>query len=894
MLPRRRISLDGLWSFCPSAQLDLVQESLIAVPSPWQADARFREHTGTAWYQRQFDLPASWLMPGRVTILGFGAVDYFAEVWVNGFWMGRHEGGYLPFEFDVSAAIHEGTNTIRVRVEDPPEIFAEIPHGKQSWYGMLSGIWQSVWLENRPAQHIQHVKIRTVDEEVRVDVRLSSALQGVLEAEIFAPDGRSVAQAQAQTEHFSMRVESPQCWSPEMPNLYTLQVCCGDDVLCETFGFRHIEARNGQILLNGQPFYLRAALDQDYYPELICTPPSQEYIEAQFRQAKALGLNSLRIHIKVADPRYYAAADKIGLLIWTELPNHILLSERSSQRARQTLAGIVERDGNHPSIAIWTIINEAWGVDVSNPEHRAWMAEMYDFVKELDPTRLVSGNSACWGNFNVVSDLDEYHMYFAMPDHHIQWRDWVAEFAKRPWWSYACDYDNAAAWREYQRAPWLAAPRLPAPEVRRRGDEPLLVSEFGNWGLPNVDALLAGYGGEPWWFETGLDWGDGVVYPHGVQARFRQYGLDRVFASLQELAAVSQELQFAAMKYEIEQIRRHNSIQGYVITELTDVHWECNGLLDMLRAPKIYFERFAAVNADDMLIPVWERLAIGCGETCTMPVLFSHYSQREVTGAVLEWQLRCEQLLVDGQVLPAQSLVRYAVNALGEVVFKAPEVSQPTRAKLSLRLMRDNQTIASTEQELLFVPGVHLTLKTGPVYAPDLADVVEAMGLPLTARLSEARLAVVTTLDDACREFILQGGKVLFLAEREDALQAVLPGVQIVPRAGSPWQGDWVSSLGWHRLTDIPTRSVVDFAFAGLTPEHVIRGFAAYEFAQQVYAGLLVGWLHKPTATIARKRLGRGQVLISTFRLQQHLQTNPLATWIFKELLDLIQESEER
>lgn len=893
MSPRARVSLDGRWLFCAAAEFDPAQALLMTVPAPWQADARFRTYNGTAWYQHQFDIPAAWLMPGRVTILGFGAVDYFAEVWVNGFLVGQHEGGYLPFELDISTAIRTGANTIRVRVDDPPEIFAEIPHGKQSWYGMLSGIWQSVWVENRAADHLRYVKIRTCGEEVRVDVQWSDGLQGRLEAEIFAPDGRSVAQAQAQTASFSMRVESPQCWSPDAPNLYTLQVGHGDDVLRETFGFRHIEAHNGQILLNGQPFYLRAALDQDYYPELICTPPSQEYIEAQFRQAKALGMNSLRIHIKVADPRYYAAADKIGLLIWTELPNHILLSEESRRRARETLAGMVERDGNHPSIAIWTIINEAWGVDMSNPDHRAWLAEMYDFLKALDPTRLVSGNSACWGNFNVVSDLDEYHMYFAMPDHHSQWRDWVAAFAQRPWWSYACAYDSAAAWGEYQRAPWLAAPRPPALEVRRRGDEPLLVSEFGNWGLPNVDALLTGYGGEPWWFETGLEWGEGVVYPHGIQARFGQYGLDRVFGSLQQLTAASQELQFAGMKYEIEQMRQHSSIQGYVITELTDVHWECNGLLDMLRNPKIYFERFAAINADDVLIPVWERLAIGCGETCRMPVLFSHYSPRDMTGAVLEWQLRYEQRFMAGQVLPEQPLARYAVHGLGVVAFEAPRVSQPTRAQLILRLGRGSETLASTEQELILVPDFHLTLNAGPVYAPDLAQVADGMGIPLAAGLSQARLAIVTALDDACREFILEGGKVLFLAENENALQTVIHGLQIIPRAGSPWQGDWASSLGWHRLTSIPTRSVVDFAFAGLTPEQVIRGLSAHEFAQHVYAGLLVGWLHKPVATIARKRLGRGEVLISTFRLHQHLQTNPLAGWIFKELLDLIQKSEK-
>jgi len=195
------------------------------------------------------------------------------------------------------------------------------------------------------------------------------------------------------------------------------------DEVTETFGFRTIETRNGQILLNGSPFYLRAALDQDYYPELISTPPSQKYIEDEFRKAKEMGLNCLRVHIKVADPRYYAAADKVGLLIWTELPNHITLTDDAKRRAKETLAGMLERDWNHPSICIWTIINESWGVDLTDPSQRAWLAETYEWLKMLDPTRLVVGNSACSGNFHVATDIADFHNYYAMPDHHHRWRE---------------------------------------------------------------------------------------------------------------------------------------------------------------------------------------------------------------------------------------------------------------------------------------------------------------------------------------------------------------------------------------------------------------------------------------------------------------------------------------
>jgi hypothetical protein len=899
MPPRPRLSLDGQWYFSTTEILNTEDCTLITVPSPWQADPRFRNHVGTAWYQREFDLPAQWLAQNRVVILGFGAVDYFAEVWLNGVKVGEHEGGYLPFELDVTSAARPGANSVTVRVDDPLEIFAEIPHGKQSWYGMLSGIWGSVWVEARAQSHIQRVKISTEQEQVSVSLIMRGELAGGLKAEVIAPDGGTVARAESDAPHFSLRVERPLVWSPDEPHLYTLKVSTRDDEVSETFGFRTIETRDGKIYLNGRPFYLRGALDQDYYPDLICTPPSQEYIEDGFRKAKEMGLNCLRVHIKVADPRYYAAADKVGLLIWTELPNHILLTDESKRRARETLAGMVERDWNHPSIGIWTIINESWGIDLTDASQRAWLAETYDWLKSLDPTRLVVGNSACWGNFHVATDIADFHIYYAMPDHYHEWREWTEKYAQRPWWLFAHAYTAHAAWREFLRDPWHVGEKPVAPEVKQKGNEPLIVSEFGNWGLPDVAKLYEGnQGAAPWWFDTGLEWGDGVVYPHGVERRFREYHLDRVFSSLSVLSGASQRLQFEALKYEVEQMRLYENIQGYVITEFTDVHWECNGLLDMCRNPKIHYARLKGLNADDILIPRWERLSFSTGETCEIKVSFSHYSGLEVREALLEWAVNGEQLLTIRDQLPVGECPAFSVKELGVIAFEIPHVIQPTCARLELRLVSGENLIASTELEFyIFPPELPSPLGRGAggegqvrVYSPEFRTLLERLGYSVVEEMSQAGLAVVSTLDDACREFLLHGGKVLFLAEADDALQTHIPGIQLEPRQGSPWQGDWTSSFGWLRFEKLPTGKVVNFAFADLTPEHVIHGYAPRDFALDVYAGLFVGWLHRPIPTIARKRVGRGALLISTFRLADHLETNPLAGYLFAELMKLIEE----
>ena len=158
-------------------------------------------------------------------------------------------------------------------------------------------------------------------------------------------------------------------------------------------------------------------------------------------------------------------------------------------------------------------------------------------------------------------------------------------------------------------------------------------------------------------------------------------------------------------------------------------------------------------------------------------------------------------------------------------------------------------------------------------------------------KLSHTDIAIVTTLDDTFREFLLRGGRVLFLAEANDALQTHIPGLDIEPRRGTPWQGDWASSFGWHRFENLPTDHIVNFAFADLTPDHVILGFPPREFALDVYAGLFVGWVHKPVPTIARRRVGRGELLVSTFRLSKNLGTNPLARYLLAELLMLIRNA---
>lgn len=932
-MQRQRMSLDGPWEFVLDPAGQLTNTTLghagaprsIGVPGPWQAQFDdLRDYTGVAWYRRTFTVgmddsggePHLW-------ILHFGAVDYFATVWLNGHLLGEHQGGYLPFELDASPAIHLAeANELVVRVVDPsndttrfPDYpFSEIPHGKQSWYGPIGGIWQSVYLEARAATHIARLQVTPdvpgAQAQVALSLNMPAAHDLYVNVTLTNPRGQTSAHTAnllAGSGYLTLSVPVPDAllWDIAQPNLYRLTAALSEpaagvpalDTLSTTFGMRSIATSpSGQILLNGRAIYLRGALDQDYYPELIYTPFSDAALDAQFAKARHMGLNCLRTHIKITDPRYYAAADRAGMLIWTELPNWQNLTAAAKRRARSTLQGMIERDWNHPSIVIWTIINENWGTDLGvNADHRAWLAETYDLVKSLDPQRLVVENSACYGNFHVVTDIEDFHNYYAMPDHYRQWRDWVADFAARPDWAYAHSYADSDTWRALRGDFWQRGPRTHTSEVRRTGTEPLVVSEFGNWGLPDLEQLRAGYGGrDPWWFETGLEWGDGAVYPHGIEQRFARFHLDTVFPTLGDLTRASQRAELVALKYEIEQMRLHSSIVGYVITEFTDVHWECNGLLDMHRNPKAFYNDLGTLNADDVLVPEMARAVVWAGTQCSVNVTLSHFSTADLHGSWVEWWLE-DAPGICGRIAPVVCDTG-AAQLVGTVVFVAPALTASARLRLELRLYdARSQQLASNYQEIYVLARAAATpaqaIGGAPlrIYAPELAATLADLGYAVAETLEAADVALATTITDRLRAYVETGGRVLWLAEQAGAQQAYLQRLGIVARAGRSWQGDWASSFSWLRqdrmFTTLPKVGGLDFAFADLTPDQVLVGCDPADFAADVHAGLFVGWLQHTVALIAERHYGAGRLLASAFRLSAHLPIHPLAQAMVHEML---------
>jgi hypothetical protein len=189
------------------------------------------------------------------------------------------------------------------------------------------------------------------------------------------------------------------------------------DAIESSVGFRRFESRGARLLLNGRPFHMFGALDQDWYPEEDCRHPDEAFLERRFRNAKAMGLNTLRCHVKIPDKLYLELADRLGLIVWLDMAYMEFLAPATRDDLRDAFHRSVATHGHHPSICIWTLFNEGWGIDLDdNPDDRAWLIETFEFAKALVPKGLVVDNSPCFPrNYHMKSDIEDLHWYNAFP-----------------------------------------------------------------------------------------------------------------------------------------------------------------------------------------------------------------------------------------------------------------------------------------------------------------------------------------------------------------------------------------------------------------------------------------------------------------------------------------------
>ncbi len=666
--------------------------SLEAFVNPEQvnlADRTYRDapQHEVGWYRRIFTVPEGWLGEGRRVFLHLGAADWQVAVWVNGKSAGDAESGYLPLSLDLTGHLRAAgeENLLVIRVYDPMD-HRQQPVGKQSrWYTRTSGLWQSVWLDPRPAAHIAGLRLCPDPETgiVRVFGRIyaGEAARRVRTSVEIALGGQPLARSAAplpdlepgeHTFDLALRVPTVRPWSPDEPVLYDLSVALhynspqgrqSTDEVSSYFGFRTISigplhhGGPSYLCLNGRPVYLRGNLNQSFNPWGVYTFPTDDDLRRDFEQAREGGWNFVRLHIKIEDPRWYYWADRLGLLIMQDMPNFAYdgWSGRALERWERALRGAVERDFNHPSIIAWCLFNETWGLGGADykqmPDRQAWVERMYHLAKRLDPTRPVEDNSACLYD-HVVTDLNSWHFYIN-------------------------DYDQAAAHISHAVAETYPGSTFNYCPGRFQRGEPLLNSEYGG--------ISAGMG------DMDVSW---------------------------------------CFRFLTNELRYHPEICGYVYTEQMDIEWEHNGFYNYDRTRKEFGYNPALLQGEQYLgITGPAGRELPAGETLRLAWWLRGPAPHGAARVVVRAQRHNALAEMDGDWRETLALDTWDLACLGEhELVLAPELThKPGLVWLWFELLDDRSQVLAGNWAVVEV--------TGAPVLPDHAELVD-LARPAAARWS--------------------------------------------------------------------------------------------------------------------------------------------------------------
>ncbi|WP_306060578.1 glycoside hydrolase family 2 protein [Natronococcus wangiae] len=881
---RRSIALDGEWEFLVDPKHSgrtnrwydrnatwPDRAHAVELPRAWQEDETYREYTGTAWYRRSIELDAA-VPAGERAFLAFDAVDYETTVWVNGNRVGENRGGYLPFEMDVTDALERGENVIAVAVTDPEDL-SEIPHGKQGdpWYTRVSGIWQSVRLEYRPETRIVDAPVTPDLERDRavVDLEFATGPADIesLRATVLADlNGDSAASATVSLSSRSTAVlefDDPTYWHPDEPALYDLTVVLERDGTIvdryeDYFGLRSFETDGGEFLLNGEPITLRGVLEQGYYPETLYRPGSEETFESEIELASDLGFNLIRKHVKPAHPDFLECADRNGMLVWQEPANPMRYTERSRTEVAAQLDGLIERDYNRPSVVVWSLYNEEWGIGHHDVDETLWtdaekqqfLADLYRSVRERDSTRIVCDNSG-WAH--VATDVNDYHRYFVSPDQAESWAADLEHIRHYPADNYTTtEFDDP--------------------------DAPIVVSELGTWGFGDADALRERYGGDPHWFDHDF-LVETLKKPAGVDERFRRTTLPDVFDDYADLAASWQDREFASVKHLLEEMRVRDEIAGYVLTELSDIEWEFNGLADYHRTPKSFASALPPVNGPIAVVATPETHVAWTGRSFDVSLTVVNDTGESVSGT-LEWSLD-RQRTGETVSVPAHDTV-----SLTTTVTAPAETDEAARTTELIASFAPRDESITTTEPITIVDGDRRATPSVTVYAEGaLASRLAEEGIPVTHTLSDAvDVAVTTEITSRIDQFASDGGAVVHVPDRDGEMRTGGPFTyRSLPRSES-----WNLVAGFYYqdstlLDDLCSDRHLGWEFDGLYPYAVATDLNPS--IDRVHVGYVEGWIANWSSPFVVRGHGSGSMTALTLRIGERYGRHPVATVVCNRLL---------
>lgn len=485
------INLNGTWQFrFDSMNTGMDQKWFnadnnfnlkITVPYSWGSKLSGMEDLADiGWYKRSITVPSSW--KGKRIFIVIGASDWLSRAWLDGNYLGEFQGGYSPFEFEITPYVKfDREQQLVIRVDDTPHPFKL--EGKQG-YGKARGIWQTPYLEARGNNYIKilHFTPDIDHDKVTVEGQLDEPLKTGLTFHLIidknSPGEKTIDKpipAGSGDFSFDVMLDHPHLWNLDDPYLYRVaaSLVSGKEVVDRVttyFGMRKISTMNlpgtnyRYVALNNHPVYLKMTLDQAFHPDGFYTWPSDEFMRDEILRSKKIGLNCNRIHVKIDLPRKLYWADRLGLLIMADVPNSWGEPDDAMKKESETaLVNMIRRDYNHPCIFQWVLFNETWGLFTKTdsgrkylPQTQQWVIDMYNKAKKSDPTRLVEDNSAC--NYDhVKTDVNSWHAY--LPGY--GWKKMLDEFTEKTFPGSGFNFASGYV----------------------QGNEPMLNSECGNvWG----------------------------------------------------------------------------------------------------------------------------------------------------------------------------------------------------------------------------------------------------------------------------------------------------------------------------------------------------------------------------------------------------------------------------
>ena len=618
--PRHRIDLSGEWEFLPgpasACELPAALPQRITVPGLWEAQG-YLELDGEAWYRTWFELPVD--AASSYWRLEFGAVMDATEVWVNGQCVGSHAHAYTPFAIEVRDAVQPGRNRLDVRVIDhPPGSPAHLrsAHGKQGWmngvfpsppslYMTYGGIWQPVTLH-------RHAAVTVDDLHITTDLRTATATVVLRNS---SPDPAEVTLTMdvlgerrthtvtavpglTQAPSVTVAADTHERWTPQTPELHTAHATVRDEHGSvegrdARFGLRTFDVDGDRFRLNGEPFPIRAALVQGFRSDTLYAEGTRAQIEAEVRAARDAGLNTLRLHIKAFDPVYLDVCDELGMLVHADIPvaepiayDELGGSGEVADHCATAVDAQIRRDRNHPSIVLWSVMNELCAENIParhTPGYRAFAELLYDTAAAADPTRPIIEND--W----IHPDPDEIFRSQIITAH------WYGRL-------------SGAYLQELRTKihPWSS------------GTRPFYLSEFGDWGLPEPETTP----GSALFFSPDASFRDAIeTLPWaGTPADFLRQ---------------TQHYQGIADRLQIEIIRTER-LPGWCLTELTDVPHEYNGLWSINRQPKTAAIDEVRTACQDIL-PICARTSwtFPAGATADLPLHVSNDTNHHLRGDVV-------------------------------------------------------------------------------------------------------------------------------------------------------------------------------------------------------------------------------------------------------------------